>query len=114
MKAFTRRNLLKTGLLAPAVAAAHGMTPLESAIIATSETAGPLSIANADAATEQHAGPRERMLLDFGWRFHLGNANDPEKDFGFGSGRSGNFQKTGNFLPAGGMGFDDSDWKPVD
>ena len=44
---------------------------------------------------------RERLLLDFGWRFHFGNADDPAKDFGFGSGRTGNFQKTGNFLPAG-------------
>ena len=55
-----------------------------------------------------------RLLLDFGWRFHFGNADDPEKDFGFGSGRTGNFQKTGNFLPAGSLAFDDSDWKPVD
>jgi len=114
MKAFTRRNLLKTGLLAPAVAAAHGMNPLEAGLSATSETAGPLSTTNAAAPTELAGGQRERMLLDFGWRFHLGNANDPEKDFGFGSGRAGNFQKTGNFLPAGSMGFDDSDWKPVD
>ena len=114
MKAFTRRNLLKTGLLAPAAAAAHGMKPLEAAVSATSETAGPLSTTNDAAPTELAGGQRERMLLDFGWRFHLGNANDPEKDFGFGSGRAGNFQKTGSFLPAGSMGFDDSDWKPVD
>ena len=57
---------------------------------------------------------RERLLLDFGWRFHFGDASDPDKDFGFGSGRSGNFQKTGNFLAAGSLAFDDSDWKPVD
>ena len=114
MKAFTRRNLLKTGLLAPAAAAAQGMKPLEAAIGATSETAGPLSTTNAAAPAELAGGQRDRMLLDFGWRFHLGNANDPEKDFGFGSGRSGNFQKTGDFLPAGSMGFDDSEWKPVD
>ena len=30
------------------------------------------------------------------------------------SDRSGNFQKTGNFLPAGSIAFDDGDWKPVD
>ena len=29
-------------------------------------------------------GLRERLLLDYGWRFALGNANDPDKDFGFG------------------------------
>ena len=57
---------------------------------------------------------RERLLLDFGWRFHLGNADDPTKDFGFGFEQSGNFQKTGNFLPASSIAFDDGDWKPVD
>lgn len=59
-------------------------------------------------------GNRERLLLDFGWRFHFGNADDQAKDFGFGSAHAGNFQKTGNFMPAGSMAFDDSDWKPVD
>ncbi|MGA7342533.1 MAG: hypothetical protein WBX18_18160, partial [Terracidiphilus sp.] len=52
--------------------------------------------------------------MDFGWRFHFGNANDPSKDFDFGFGQSGNFQKTGNFLPASSIAFDDGDWKPVD
>ena len=56
---------------------------------------------------------RERLLLDFGWRFHFGNANDPAQDFGFG-GATGNFQKTGNFMPAGTIAFDDSEWRPVD
>jgi beta-galactosidase len=37
------------------------------------------------------------LLLDFGWRFHFGHANDNAKDFGFGSGRAGGFQKTGGF-----------------
>ena len=31
---------------------------------------------------------RERLLLDFDWRFHFGHANDPAKDFGFSNGRS--------------------------
>jgi beta-galactosidase len=52
--------------------------------------------------------------LDFGWRFHFGHADDPAKDFGFGGGRSGNFQKTGSFLPACGLAFDDSAWRPLD
>jgi beta-galactosidase len=52
--------------------------------------------------------------LDFGWRFHFGHADDPAKDFGFGGGRSGNFQKTGNFLPASGLAFDDSAWRALD
>jgi beta-galactosidase len=64
--------------------------------------------------TSEPGAGRERLLLDFGWRFHFGNADDPAKDFEFGSGRTGNFQKTGNFLPAGAIAFDDSDWKSVD
>lgn len=56
---------------------------------------------------------RERLLLDFGWRFHFGNANDTGKDFDFGNGRMGNFQKTGNFLPASTSAYDDNDWQPV-
>jgi beta-galactosidase len=60
------------------------------------------------------ATDRERLLLDFGWRFHLGNADDPSKDFGLGSGSTGDFQKTGNFLPATNPAFDDGDWTPID
>jgi len=85
----------KVALNAPREAAAAGVPPA--------------------AVRPESLGPgRERLLLDFGWRFHFGNANDPAKDFGFGSGRSGNFQKTGNFLPAGALAFDDSDWRPLD
>jgi beta-galactosidase len=116
MKAFSRRDMLKTSLLAPAVAAAaHGMTPIEAAMHAAGETAGPLPAGeSAKPGAAQASAQRERLLLDFGWRFHLGDADDSTKDFGFGSGRSGNFQKTGNFLPAGSLAYDDSDWKPID
>jgi beta-galactosidase len=36
------------------------------------------------------------------------------KDFGFGSSSVGNFQKTGNFMPACAIAFDDSDWRGLD
>ncbi len=58
---------------------------------------------------------RERLLLDYGWRFALGNANDPDKDFGFGKLRG-----TGTFAKSGDVGgppmprFDDSAWRKVD
>ncbi len=65
-------------------------------------------------APPAQASLRERLLLDFGWRFHFGHANDPARDFGFGGGRSGGFQKTGNFLSPSNLAFDDRDWKPVD
>jgi beta-galactosidase len=113
MKTLSRRDLLKSSLLAPAVVAAHGMTPMSAAMQVAGEASGPLSTSTAPKTQIQGAG-RERLLLDFGWRFHLGNANDPEKDFGFGGGRAGNFQKTGNFLPAGAMAFDDGAWRGVD
>jgi len=116
MKAYSRRAMLKGSLLAPAVAvAASGLNPVEAAMQAAGEASGPLP-ANESEATQGLAAVnafRERLLLDFGWRFHLGDASDAAKDFGFGSGRAGNFQKTGGFLPASSLGFDDNDWKPV-
>src|ERR1035437_2335070 len=108
MKTLSRRDLLKTGLLAPAVAAAHGMGPIGAAIQVVGEGAGPLP-PSAPRKSPATGSGRERLLLNFGWPFHFGNANDPAKDFGFGSGRAGSFQKTGNFLPAGSISFDDSD-----
>jgi beta-galactosidase len=56
------------------------------------------------------AGGRERLLLDFGWRFHLGHATDAAKDFDF----RGNFSKTGGFGAVSTLAFDDSDWKSTD
>ena len=117
MKTFSRRDMLKTGLLAPAaVAAVHGMGPMGSAMELSGEHAEPLLdpiLRDSNDQAMKGAG-RERLLLDFGWRFHLGNANEPAKDFGFGSVETGNFQKTGNFIPAGTIAFDDGDWRAVD
>ena len=122
MKALSRRNLLKSGLLIPAAAAAQGVAPIGSAINGVGESSGPLSPQTGDEGAGAPAGAsnatgkagRERLLLDFGWRFHFGDANDPAKDFDFGFGQTGNFQKTGNFLPASSIAFDDGDWKAVD
>ena len=117
MKPLSRRDVLKTGLLAPvAVAAANGMGPFGVALNASGETPEtlPESIARQSSGSAVDAAGRERLLLDFGWRFHFGNADDPAKDFGFGSGRAGNFQKTGNFMPAGSFPFDDGDWRSLD
>src|SRR5580698_1455831 len=117
MKPLSRRDLLKSSLLAPAAAAAQPWKPMEAALPAAVETGGPLSTSVSTGTVPSVADPgvgRKRLLLDFGWRFHFGHASDASKDFGFGSGRSGNFQKTGNFLPASSQGFDDSDWAPID
>jgi beta-galactosidase len=114
MKTLSRRDLLKTSLLAPAaVVAAHEMGPLAAAMnMAGQETTS--AVPEAPRASASPGAGRERLLLDFGWRFHFGNADDATKDFGFGSGRTGNFQKTGNFIAAGSSAFDDADWHPID
>src|SRR4051794_8203712 len=101
MKRWSRRDVLKTSLAAPA------------ARLSTAPRLASLAQAG-QAQSGFVAGPRERALLDFGWRFHFGHANDAAKDFGFGSGRSGGFQKTGGFLTPSNLTYDDSDWQPVD
>jgi beta-galactosidase len=107
MKEWTRRDVLKTGLAVPAIA-----IPAQSGLAAEAQVNSPDPGYQSDSSFA--AAGRERLLLDFGWRFHFGHASDAAKDFGFGGGTSGNFQKTGNFLDASGIAFDDSDWKPVD
>jgi beta-galactosidase len=87
--------MFKTSLAAPAAVAA-------AAEQAQDRTAPP--------ATAATASGRERLLLDFGWRFHFGHAADAAQDFNF----RGNFSKTGNFGPVATLLFDDNDWKPVD
>src|SRR5580704_15247447 len=109
MKGLSRREMLKGSLLAPAiVAAASGMSPVAAAMQAAGETTGPVTATPSGVSQKsaQHNAARERLLLDFGWRFHFGDASDAAKDFGFGSGRAGNFQKTGGFLAASSLAFD--------
>ena len=101
MGEWSRRDLLKTGIVAPAAAAA--MPPLSEEQQASAASAN---------ETEQGAAHRERLSLDSGWRFHFGHANDSTRDFSFG--RSGTFSKTGNFIAPGRSNYDDSDWKAVD
>jgi beta-galactosidase len=55
---------------------------------------------------------RERLLMDFNWRFALGNANDEKKDFGFGT-FWGWLAKQNNQKGAVGRDFDDSSWRVV-
>ena len=58
---------------------------------------------------------RERLLMDFGWKFQLGHLCDMEKDFGYwgGNSESGDHFKTG--LPSGPArrDFDDSGWQDI-
>src|SRR5215469_10777406 len=112
MKTISRRDLLKTSLLAPVAVTAQGATPIHSALSASQEAAGPLTASQALASPTPGAG-REKLLLDFGWRFHFGHSTDPAKDFNYGTASAGNFQKTGNFMPAATASFDDTDWREI-
>ena len=57
--------------------------------------------------------PRERLLLDTGWKFHLGNAVDVKKDFDFAAGGFSYFAKTGFGSGASAPKFDDRDWRQL-
>jgi beta-galactosidase len=60
---------------------------------------------------------REKLKMDFGWRFHLGDGVDVNRDFEFGDSRhgyGGNFSKTGEALGAMNPNFDDSNWRKID
>jgi beta-galactosidase len=72
--------------------------------------AAPSIAQNAPQALET-APPRERLLLDFGWRFLPGHASDPSRDLGFGASQ-GDFAKTGAFEFATAK-FDDSRWRAL-
>src|ERR1017187_8055475 len=102
---WTRRDLLKSTLAASAAAAGQSNAGAQS----QPATARPADAQPAAAP----AAARERLLLDFGWRFHLGHANDPAQDFGWGSG-GGTFAKSGNTVPAARANFDDSGWRKLD
>jgi len=103
MRKWTRREVLKSG-----VAVSAGMT---SAIPATaSKVLAPTSAL--PLPEDNLSSPRERLLMDFGWRFHLGHACDPAQDFGFDG--DGIFSKTGDLLESLQEKFDDSKWRPVD
>ena len=54
---------------------------------------------------------RERKLLDFGWKFHLGNAADINQDFGFGNGWG--LAKAGGAEGPASPDFDDVSWRTL-
>ena len=57
--------------------------------------------------------PREKLLLDFNWRFSFGNAADPAKDFdpAPASQQFSYFAKAGNGVGAAAANFDDRGWR---
>jgi beta-galactosidase len=105
MYKWTRRDFLKSSVAATAGA---GALPLGSLTArgANPGTAGPPARPDAAPST------RERLLLDFGWRFHLGHADDPARDFGYG--RGDDYMKTGDFFQPSHPDFKDSEWRAID
>ncbi len=89
----TRRDLIKIGAAA------------SSARFSAAQTT--------QSAAAQRPAPRERLLLDAGWRFHLGHASDSAKDFGFGNGGA-TFAKQGRLAAPAAVNFNDSSWQTVD
>ncbi|HWH64093.1 MAG TPA: hypothetical protein VNS50_12500, partial [Ginsengibacter sp.] len=57
--------------------------------------------------------PRQHVNIDKGWKFHFGNASDPDKDFNYSTKTI--FSKSGN---GGGTAidprFNDSSWRTLD
>ncbi len=104
-KNFTRRDVLKIGAIAPAAARAFA-----------SQSASPLSsVAGSprqETSDSPDASPRERLLLDFNWRFHFGHADDPARDFGYG--KDSAFAKSGELFSPARHNFNDSKWQSID
>jgi len=103
MRKWTRREVLKSS-----VAVSAGITSAIPATAARSSGPGPAALPPED----NPSSPRERLLLDFGWRFHLGHASDPAQDFGFDG--DGVFSKSGDLCEPSRDNFDDSKWRLID
>lgn len=71
-------------------------------------TISPITVADADNPA------RERLLMDFGWRFAFGHPFDPQKDFNNGTGYFSYFAKAGYGDGAAATNFDDRTWRIVD
>lgn len=114
MSTWTRREMMKAGLAASAALATRPAlaVPGEPVPESPGDTSQPTTDPEVSGAEN---GLRERRLLDFGWRFALGNANDPDKDFGYGKlSREGTFAKAGRVDGPAAPRFDDSAWAKVD
>ena len=111
MSKWTRRDLVKAGLAASASVMAGNDLLSESRNSRLAPAAG--EFAQLAAASSNNL--RERLLFDYGWRFAFGNANDPDKDFGFGKlRREGTFAKAGRVDGPANPRFDDSAWRKID
>lgn len=73
-----------------------------------------LTIQPTDSAAFQNnikSSTREKLLMDFGWKFHLGSASNPKDDFGYGT--EAIFAKAGDGAGAMRPEFKDSSWRTI-
>lgn len=101
------------------------LLPVDRRRVLAASLAAASGLACADQALAKAAGkimpplpapepsPRREVVLDDGWRFHMGHAADPARDFGFGNwGRT--YAKPGfDVAETVKPDFDDSGWKAV-
>jgi len=73
-----------------------------------------ISVFSQNEKTSYLSQGRERLLMDFGWRFALGHATDYTKDFTTGTSYFTYFAKTGYGDGAAAAQFKDSTWREVD
>lgn len=115
MTGINRRELLR-GMLASGVRAALP-AGAAGALLPGSADAAPAAAKDATPLAplgDASLAPRERLLFDFGWRFHPGHASDPSRDFEFGTFQR-TFAKAGkDTATAAQLAFDDSNWQQVD
>src|ERR1051325_2320341 len=104
MGKWSRREVLKGGVVS------IGASTLMSKFPTVKAPAEAYSMS--DSALEAANVVRERLLFDFNWRFTLGHATDPARDFGYGEGRV--LARAGAFTPTAQPGFDDSQWRTID
>jgi len=106
MAVWNRRQLVKRGI---AASAGLWSAPV---LLARPDGRGAARPTHAQPAARVAAAGREKLLLDRNWRFHFGNADDPDRDFGFGSGEE--FAKTGGMCAPSHANFDASSWRQLD
>ena len=105
MSDLTRRDLLRSGALVSASSLTAGSFASRAHALLTGYPDAGSGGALAAVA------PRERFLMDFGWKFSFGHASDPARDFGFGKDQ-GDFAKSGEFKFSTEK-FDDAKWRSL-
>ena len=97
MSDYTRRDFIRSSVVSAVAPVAASNLPSLAAFSAQASAVPEAPVTPPADLPTQNEPLRERLLLDFGWRFKLGNADDPAKDFGFGD-ASGTFAKAGRIM----------------